>query len=66
MRAGGQDTFVPPGHARTLVDKVLATSSSPVVCAELPGAQHSFDMFHSIRFEILIDGIQAFTTTSAI
>ena len=28
--------------------------------AELPGAQHSFDLFHSIRFETLIDGIEAF------
>jgi hypothetical protein len=30
------------------------------VYAELPGAQHSFDLFHSIRFETLIDGIEAF------
>jgi hypothetical protein len=35
-------------------------SSQPVVYAELPGAQHSFDLFHSIRFETLIDGIEAF------
>jgi acetyl esterase/lipase len=29
--------------------------------AELPKGLHNFDLFHSIRFEILIDGIEAFT-----
>ena len=57
---GDQDTFVPPEQARTLVDQLRATSTNPVVYAELPGAQHSFDLFHSIRFETLIDAIQTF------
>jgi hypothetical protein len=30
------------------------------VYAELPKGPHNFDLFHSIRFEILIDGIEAF------
>ncbi len=38
-----------------------STSSNPVVYAELPGAQHTFDMFHSLRFVAVIDGIEAFT-----
>ena len=33
---------------------------NPVVYAELPGAQHAFDFFYSIRFEAVIDGIEAF------
>lgn len=37
-------------------------SESPVVHAELPGGQHSFDLFHSIRFETLIDGIEEFAS----
>jgi hypothetical protein len=37
-----------------------AVSSNPVVYAELPGAQHSFDLFHSVRFETVIDAIEAF------
>ena len=57
---GDQDTLVPPEHARKLVDRLRATSTSPVVYVELPGGQHSFDLFHSIRFEALIDGIQTF------
>jgi acetyl esterase/lipase len=59
---GDQDTLVPPEHARRLVARLRATSASPVVYAELPGAQHSFDLFHSIRFETLIDGIQGFAS----
>ena len=32
-----------------------------MVYAELPGAQHGFDLFGSIRFETVVDGIEAFT-----
>jgi hypothetical protein len=31
--------------------RLRQVSSQPVVYAGLPGAQHSFDLFHSIRFE---------------
>ena len=57
---GDQDTLVPPEHARQFVERLRKTASNPVVHVELPGAQHSFDLFHSIRFESLIDGIQTF------
>jgi hypothetical protein len=30
------------------------------VYAELPGAQHAFDLFHSPRCEAVIDAIEAF------
>jgi hypothetical protein len=45
---------------RTSCDVVRDSSSNPVVYAELPGALHSFDLFHSIRFENVVDGIEAF------
>ena len=35
-------------------------SASPVVYAELPGAQHGFDRFHSIRFERVVDAVEDF------
>lgn len=57
---GDQDTFVPPEHARALVERLRSSATAPVVFVELPGAQHSFDLFHSIRFELLVDGIEAF------
>jgi hypothetical protein len=31
-----------------------------VVYAELPGAQHVFDLVHSLRFEAVVDAIEAF------
>jgi acetyl esterase/lipase len=58
---GDLDTFVPVTGARRFVDRLGKISSSPVVYAELPGAQHTFDLYHSIRFESVIHGIEAFT-----
>jgi hypothetical protein len=37
-----------------------AAFPDPVVYAELPGAQHAFDPFHSIRFETVVEAIEAF------
>ncbi|WP_419995398.1 hypothetical protein [Streptomyces boninensis] len=37
-----------------------SVSTSPVIYVELPGAHHAFDLFHSFRFEALIDGIEDF------
>ena len=60
---GDNDTHAPVEGARALVRGLRATSSQPVVYAELPGAQHSFDVFHSIRFEIVIDAVESFTAS---
>ncbi len=57
---GDHDTYTAPEGARALVEHLRAASSNPIVYAELPGAQHSFDLFHSVRFETVIDGIEAF------
>lgn len=58
---GDRDTVVLVDDARRFVGQLRSTSSNPVVYAELPGAQHGFDLFHSIRFETVVDGIEAFT-----
>jgi hypothetical protein len=39
-----------------------APSRRPVLCAELPGAQHGFDLYHSLRFGAVINAIEAFAT----
>jgi acetyl esterase/lipase len=57
---GDHDTLVPVEGARRFQATLRQVSSQPVVYPELPGAQHTFDLFHSIRFETLIDGIEAF------
>jgi acetyl esterase/lipase len=61
---GGQDTLTSAKTARTLAEHVLRASSEPVVYAELPRAQHSFDLLASIRFETVIDSIEAFTAST--
>lgn len=60
---GDQDTLTPARTARALAQRVRAASTSPVVYAELPGAQHSFDLLTSIRFEAVIAGIESFVTS---
>ena len=45
---------------RLFADKLRSASANPVVYAELPGAQHAFDLFRSLRFETVVDAIEAF------
>jgi len=58
---GDRDSLLPAATARLFVKGLRATSSNPVIYAELPGAQHGFDRFHSLRFDTVVEGIVAFT-----
>jgi acetyl esterase/lipase len=58
---GARDPMVPAPEVRGFVEHVRDASSSPVVYAELPGGQHNFDQFPSIRCAAVADGIEAFT-----
>jgi acetyl esterase/lipase len=58
---GDRDSLVIVDDARGYVEQLRATSSNPVVYAELPGAQHGFDLFRSRRFDTVVDAIEAFT-----
>jgi acetyl esterase/lipase len=57
---GDHDTYVPVRGAREFAEKLRAASRSTVVYGELPGAQHSFDLFRSPRFESVVDAVEAF------
>jgi acetyl esterase/lipase len=57
---GDQDTIVLVEDARAFIERLRSASSAPVVYAELPGAQHTFDLFHSIRFDTVVDAIEGF------
>jgi acetyl esterase/lipase len=57
---GTNDTYTPIEGARALTASLRRNSRTPVVLAELPGAQHSFDVFHSVRFEAVVDAIEEF------
>jgi acetyl esterase/lipase len=59
---GDRDRVLPVEDAREFVKMLRVQSPNPVVYVELPGAQHNYDLFHSIRSEAVIDGIEAFAT----
>ena len=59
---GDLDTIVIVEDARAFVEQLRNRSANPVVYAELPGAQHSFDLFHSLRFEAVVDAIEGFAS----
>ncbi len=44
-------------HARDFVERLRSVSANPVVYLELPGGQHSFDIFHSVRFETVVEAV---------
>jgi acetyl esterase/lipase len=46
---GANDSLVPVEQARSFVAMLRAESKRPVVYAELPGAQHAFEVFDSPR-----------------
>ena len=57
---GRHDSLVPVAEARQFVEKLREVSRNPVVYAELPGAQHAFDMFPSLRAGHVIRGVERF------
>ena len=46
---GHDDSLIPVGEAREFAEELRAVSKSPVAYAELPNAQHAFDIFGSPR-----------------
>ena len=58
---GDHDTISPVEAVRHFADALSSVSANPVVYAELPGAQHAFDLFHSLRYEMVVDAVEAFT-----
>ena len=57
---GKHDSLVPVKEARHFVQRLRAISQSEVVYAELPGAQHAFDVFPSIRSAHVVRAAERF------
>lgn len=57
---GARDTLVLRQDARAFAHQLRAVSRRPVAYAELPGAQHNFDFFHSLRFHAVTDAVVRF------
>ena len=57
---GTNDTLVPVDVARTFVAALRAVSKAPVAYAELPLAQHAFDVLASLRCQATSQAVVAF------
>ena len=57
---GGRDSLVPVAEGRHFAERLREVSDNPVVYAELPGAQHAFDVFGSVRVAHVLRGVEHF------
>jgi acetyl esterase/lipase len=57
---GQNDTLVPVQMARAFVERLRAVSGSPVAYAELPLAQHAFDVVASLRCQATTSAVGDF------
>ncbi len=57
---GVNDTLVPVETARTFVERLRAVSAEPVAYAELPLAQHAFDVLASLRCQATTSAVADF------
>jgi acetyl esterase/lipase len=57
---GSHDSLVFVEEARLFVEALREKSRRPVLYAELPGAQHAFDLFHSLRSAHAVRAVAAF------
>jgi acetyl esterase/lipase len=57
---GSHDSLVPVAEGRRFVETLREVSNEPVLYAELPGAQHAFDVFGSVRVAHVLRGVERF------
>jgi acetyl esterase/lipase len=57
---GDKDSSTLVEDTRAFVTRLREVSTQPVVYAELPGAQHTFDLFYSLRYTQVIEAVAAF------
>ena len=57
---GTNDSLIPVEQARTFVEELRKESTEPVVYAELPGAQHAFEIFPSVRTNATVHAVERF------
>jgi len=57
---GTHDSLAAVSEGRVFSDKLREVSQQPVVYVEMPGAEHAWDIMHSLRTEHSIDGVHRF------
>jgi acetyl esterase/lipase len=62
---GDEDTLVPVEDARAFTRKLEETSRNPVLYVEMPGAEHAFDIFPSLRTARVVECIERFLREEA-
>ena len=60
MLQGVNDTLVPVESARLFVERLRSVSRQPVAYAELPLAQHAFDVLASLRCQATTSAVADF------
>ena len=57
---GTHDSLAAVAEARVFSTKLREVSNNPVVYVEMPGAEHAWEVVHSLRTEHTIDGVHRF------
>ncbi|PJE19721.1 MAG: esterase, partial [Mycobacterium sp.] len=57
---GTDDSLIPVAEAREFVEELRSVSKAPVAYAELPNAQHAFDIFGSPRANKAAEAVARF------
>ena len=57
---GNRDTVVPVKDARRFCESFRQLGHGRIAYAEIPGAQHAFEIFRSLRALLVIDGVERF------
>ena len=57
---GENDSLVPPAEAREFANALREQANATVVHAELPGAQHAFEIFPSVRQAYVMQAMEHF------
>ena len=57
---GSQDSLASVEEARHFAQALQRTSKQPVCYAEIPGAQHAFEIFHSARTSLVVQAVDRF------
>jgi acetyl esterase/lipase len=57
---GTHDSLASVEEAREFAKRLRVVSKSPVAYAEIPGAQHAFEVFHSLRTSYVVAAVERF------
>lgn len=57
---GTLDSLATVAEGRVFSQKLRQVATNPVVYVEMPGAEHAWEIVHSLRTEHTIDGVHRF------